>query len=412
MRRLLTVIVTALLVAGTFSPAHADSTVVVHGLDTPAPFFPAITNCDGSGGVDPSVVHLALTKANPTPTLGTRSLKVTRDTPTLFGFGRSGNSSHVADAFSIKMFSDWAQAGTAVIYITPADTASGYYWVGYGDTGSIPPGSWWTVDATTVSYFWTLYNPDNQPTSTTGTGTLASFVAAHGEGHTDAILGFGCVGDGPAVTIDGFRAGPSGNATTLNIEQQLSSLSISRTPSTITAGGSSTIRGRINVGGGPAGGASVKLDAKPFGSSTWTNIATVTSAEDGSLAKVVKPVKNTAYRWRFVETTATKGSVSSSVSVGVKTKVTATIVDATLHVGQNLVAKGTTFPRKAGVAITLWRKTSTGNVVLARGTTHSDGTYKIAYPVNRKGTWTVFVTVAAASGNLAGTSPSRSATVS
>jgi len=412
MRRLLTVIVTALLVAGTFSPAHADSTLVVHGLDTPAPFYPVYFNCDGTFGTDSSGLQLQITKANPTPTLGTRSLKASWTTSAAFGFLRSGSSSHVADALSIKMFSDWQQAATSVVRIVPPATPSNYIWIGHGETGWATAGSWQVVDGTTVSYSWTLYNADGQATGTTFSGTLAQFVAAKGDGPTDAFLGFGCLSSGPAVTIDGFRAGPSGNATTLNIEQQLSSLTISRTPSTITAGGSSTVRGRINIGGGPAGGASVKLDAKPFGSSTWTNIATVTSADDGSLAKVVKPLKNTAYRWRFVETTATKGSVSSSVSVGVKTKVTASIVDAALHVGQNLVVTGGTTPHKAGVAITLWRKTSTGSVVLARGTTHSDGTYKVAFPVNKKGTWTVFVTVAAASGNLEGRSPSRSATVS
>jgi len=413
MRRLLTVIVTALLAtAGLSTPARADSTVVVHGLDTHDPFFPAITNCDGSGGVDSSVVHLALTKDNPTPTLGQRSLKLFTDAPTLFGFGRSGNSSHVADALSIQTFSDWPQAGTAVIYIVPAGTTAGYYWVGFGDTDSTLPGSWQTVTATSVTYSWTLYNPQHEPTGTTYAGTLTQFVATKGDGPTDAILGFGCVGGGPAVTMDGFRAGPSGNATTLDIEQQLSSLSISRTPSVITAGQSSTIKGKVNIGGGPAGGVNVKLDAKPAGASTWSTIATVTSADDGSLSKVVKPTKNTAYRWRYVETVATKGSVSSSVGVGVRTAVSASIVDATLRKAQTLVVKGSTFPRKFGVAITLWRKTSTGAVVLARSTTHSDGTYKIAAPTTSKGTWTVFVTVAAATGNLEGKSPLRSAKVS
>jgi len=412
MRRLLTVIFAALLMAGTFSPAHADSTIVSHGLNPGAPFFPALASCDGSPANDTSGLQLAITKANPTPTLGTRSLKVTQSTPNVFGFGRSGNSSHVADALSIKMFSDWNQAGTAIIRMVPAGTEVNYYWIGHGETANAPAGSWHTVDATAVSYSWTLYNPDNQPTATTYTGTLAQFVAAKGDGPTDAVLGFGCLGNGPAVTIDGFRAGPTGSATTIDIEQQLSSLTISRTPTTITAGQTSTIHGKMYLDGDGVGGASVKLDAKPFGSSTWTNIATVTSDQDGNLAKVVKPTKNTSYRWRFIETTATKGSVSTAVSVGVRTAVSASIVDATLRKGQNIVVKGGTFPHKVGVAVTLWRKTSNGAVVLARSTTHSDGTYKIGAPANAKGTWTVFVTVAAATGNLEGKSPLRSAKVS
>jgi len=412
MRRLLTVIFAALLMAGTFSPAHADSTVVVHGLNTPNPFFPVYFNCDGTLGADSSGLQLQITKSNPTPTLGTRSLKVTWSTSAAFGFLRSGSSSHVADVLSIKMFSDWDQKGTAIIRMTPADTASGYYWIGHGETGWITSGSWQNVDATAVSYAWTLYNPQDQATSTTGTGTLASFAAAHGDGPADAFLGFGCLGNGPAVTIDGFRAGPSGSATTLDFEQQLSKLSISRAPTTITAGQSSTIHGKIIIAGSPASGASVALDAKPAGSSTWSKIASVTADQNGNLTKVVKPTKNTSYRWRFIETTATKGSVSTAVSVGVRTAVSASIVDATLRKGQNIVVKGGTFPHKVGVAVTLWRKTSNGAVVLARSTTHSDGTYKIGAPANAKGTWTVFVTVAAATGNLEGKSPLRSAKVS
>jgi hypothetical protein len=96
----------------------------------------------------------------------------------------------------------------------------------------------------------------------------------------------------------------------------------------------------------------------------------------------------------------------------VRTALTAQLADSTLKRGRNLVLKGRTTPVKSGYKATLWRHTANGNVVLATAKTKSDGTYRLAYEVNKKGTWKVYATDAKGGGNLSGTSPIRKATVS
>jgi hypothetical protein len=103
--------------------------------------------------------------------------------------------------------------------------------------------------------------------------------------------------------------------------------------------------------------------------------------------------------------------MSTTFTVKVHTKVTSRIVDAILTRGQTLVVRGGTTPAKPGVTATLWRKTSAGPVKLDTATVDTNGTYKLTEVASTRGTWKVYVTVPAATGNLAGESPLRSAGV-
>jgi hypothetical protein len=76
------------------------------------------------------------------------------------------------------------------------------------------------------------------------------------------------------------------------------------------------------------------------------------------------------------------------------------------------VVTGTTKPAKRGTRVTLWRKTSVRTVKIAAGRVRADGTYRLAKAAASRGTWTVLVKVAKASGNLSGTSRTRSIVVS
>ena len=96
-----------------------------------------------------------------------------------------------------------------------------------------------------------------------------------------------------------------------------------------------------------------------------------------------------------------------------RARVTLNLADSTLHPGQTLVATGRITPAKVDSVATLWRKTSTGRVKLRSITlTKADGTFRITKVLNTRGTYKVYVTVPAASDNLAGASPIRTATVS
>ena len=217
------------------------------------------------------------------------------------------------------------------------------------------------------------------------------------------ILGFGC--DGQDFYFDAFAWGSAGNVAIS------SSQTIKAAPTTITAGQSSVITGVTTahyVDGTP-----VDLEVKPYGSSSWRKAAPVLAPETTwALRKSVALLKQASYRWHFLGTESGAESFSPVTTVKVKTALNATVVDRTLRRGQNLVVTGRTKPAKPGSIVKLWRKTASGPIVLARSRVRSDGTYKVAYPVNRAGTWTVYTTIPAVSGNLAGRSVNRSASVS
>jgi len=144
---------------------------------------------------------------------------------------------------------------------------------------------------------------------------------------------------------------------------------------------------------------------KPYGSSTWKRAGTVLAPQTTwALRKSVAPLKQASYRWHFLGTESGAESFSPITTVKVKTALNATVADRTLRRGQNLVVTGRTQPAKPGSSVTLWRKTASGSIALACSRVRSDGTYQVAYPVNRTGTRTVHTTIPAVSGNLAGRS--------
>lgn len=75
-----------------------------------------------------------------------------------------------------------------------------------------------------------------------------------------------------------------------------------------------------------------------------------------------------------------------------------------------LRARGTVFPAKPGATVTLWRTTASSTTKVGSATVQANGSYAINRTVT-KGTWRVHVTVPASTGNLAGKSVTRTATV-
>jgi hypothetical protein len=114
----------------------------------------------------------------------------------------------------------------------------------------------------------------------------------------------------------------------------------------------------------------------------------------------------------FAASDCCEGSTSEPLTVDVRTAVTSVLADRTVRKGGHLVLSGRTVPAKPGTSVTLWRRTAGPSRQLATGVIKGDGSYRLTARATKKGSWKVFATVAAASGNLAGTSPVRTAKVS
>jgi hypothetical protein len=416
MRRTLAPLAATLLVAGLSSPAYADQTVVQRSLsyaDTDA-YFSSQFACAAPGG-SPAGAFYRIEGDSPLPVLGQRSwgyLPQSGQTGGSFGVGASVTDSGDLATFQYQVYGAAAGDGRAYVFSVPPGTGQSNVWIGravLNGGGDV----WTTVSAATATYTWAEYDSSTwAPTGPTSpAATIAGFDTAKGiseQGYT-AIMGFGCAGQG--YYFDDFRFGAAGNVTTVDYEALSNSITMHASAATITAGGTSKLTGLVEAH--YAGGTPGTLQAKAYGATSWSTVASVNAPEETwTFTRSVAPKKQTSYRWVVAATESTLGATSPITTVKVRTALTANVADSTLHLGQSLVVTGRTTPAKPGSAVTLYRSTSSGPVVLAKGTVRSDGTYRLTRTMKSKGKWTVYVTVAAGSGNLSGKSASRTLTIS
>lgn len=400
------------------APARADSTVEVHGFDYPdenAAFLIA-RNCTDVTTNPGENILLHIIYTDDAPPIGLRAQ----------GFDLEGGNAVGPMAytptpsdtvFTMRLRPDGAASGKLVaLYVAPGD-ADGFWfgWASRTESGT----SWRTVDGAGAVFEWYRVDNATQTWTPAGNSTLAAFAAAHGgdgnpEEYTGAYLGmlFGC--DGNRFYFDGLRVGPPGDVTTYDFEGALTAALIEISRGTITAGQG------VLLGGAPDPAVSsyvaleMVLEARRFGQADFVEVGRATSTQDGDLVwaqLTQRPRVRTEYRWVIPDSQSTEGSTSPVRVVKVRTAVTAALADSTLKRGDMLVVKGRTTPQKARVATTLQRNVNGNWRKLATGRTGTNGTYSFAHEVGSKGTWKVRVLVAAASGNLAGTSPARTARV-
>ena len=100
---------------------------------------------------------------------------------------------------------------------------------------------------------------------------------------------------------------------TVTVQAAALSVTITATPLTITYGGTTTLSGRVSTG---QTGERVTIQAQICGATAFTNVATVTTTENGAWSLAVKPLKNTTYHVRWRTTT------SANVVVKVRPRLT------------------------------------------------------------------------------------------
>jgi hypothetical protein len=72
----------------------------------------------------------------------------------------------------------------------------------------------------------------------------------------------------------------------------------STAPAVVAYGGRVAIRGFVSLGAVPVQSLRIEVQAKPFGATAWSRVATGTTGDDGAFSAAVKPVRRTQYRVR------------------------------------------------------------------------------------------------------------------
>jgi len=75
-----------------------------------------------------------------------------------------------------------------------------------------------------------------------------------------------------------------------------SSLTLVGSPLKVVFGKGVKLSGLLSQGGAPLAGLPVSVSAEPFGTSTFTNLATVTTSTTGAYSTTTKPKKQTVYQ--------------------------------------------------------------------------------------------------------------------
>jgi Zn-dependent metalloprotease len=135
------------------------------------------------------------------------------------------------------------------------------------------------------------------------------------------------------------------------------STSITQSATTLIAGGSATISGKLVTSGTSTviPYYPVRLEWRKKGTSTWTLLATKSSLSTGAFSATVKPTASTEYRWRFLGTNGWIASTSATKAVLVRPAITETVNDSTIALRKSFTVSGRVLPRMDGQTIKLQR---------------------------------------------------------
>jgi hypothetical protein len=135
-----------------------------------------------------------------------------------------------------------------------------------------------------------------------------------------------------------------------------SSVSIGVAPKTVTLGSSIVISGHAS--GNKAPFAAVTLQAKPFGFSSYTSVASTTANSGGNFSLQYFPTRNTLVR---VMAKTAPTATSPSVFVGVRMRVGLSVGTTRPKAGQRVRFSGIVVPAFNGSVVQLQRRSRTGH---------------------------------------------------
>ena len=174
------------------------------------------------------------------------------------------------------------------------------------------------------------------------------------------------------------------------------SMTLAASPLKVVFGKTVTLSGLLTDGGTAVGGQPVALSALPFGSSSFTSLATVTTSTTGAYSTTSMPKKQTIYQ-------ATTGFVDRCCFVEVKVAQLLTL-SALPRDGGKVYVKGRLAPEKRARVIVIQVRSGKRWKVLARVKTTRRSTFKAVRALNPGHTYHFRATTRGYPGLLSGTS--------
>jgi hypothetical protein len=305
------------------APAHADSTVVVHGLAFPTGRAAQLSFVGCQNPYDradePLEPYIGIGPGQ-APT-GKRSLGYDLAGGNAIGSLHYVDSMAVTTIAGLSVTAPEGASGVAYAgYQEPADRGTGLVWFGRADLAAAP-GGWQQVDAAGLTYTWTKFDmlAQERVGEQQDAAAIPAFLAAHGgDGPGFFTIGFGC--DGRPFNMDAWRIGSPGAVTTYDLEGLTTSTSISGPDGAIDLGDSVTLRGSVtDSSGAPVPDARLVLETQgPDGGWSFVDGASVDGSSVGDPTLAVTPDSTTTYRWHFVDRPLAEGSVSAPFTVQVR----------------------------------------------------------------------------------------------
>ncbi len=324
----------------------------------------------------------------------------------------AGDSDMEGFALAIPRFADlaeigghfWEAPGGRFAYRITVDTGSGIKALVWEPNPTDE--TWAPANPFLNSTPWTVYddnsiaNPAAEPT------TLAAFQLLYPEADfTFGLVSWGCL-TASTVYVDTMRVVVNGVEYAYDFEPQPTSVAIDSNKTTVVSGNpvqlSTVLLDHLPE---PLAG-SVRLVAAPSHGVAYP-VGTADTDSTGIGALTDTPVYTTVYRWYFDGAGIHGPSQSVKLKIPVKSKVTASLADATVMKGERVKVTGELEPGWNDLLMTLWRETSTGKVKLGTARTTPNSTFKLlssAISTTGSATWKVYVTSAPTEDNTAGKS--------
>ena len=300
------------------SPASADQTVFVPGLNFPSSdTYLTYFGCNDLFHVPAAAPQVRIGQVQATPA-GLRSFGLLMPgVATASGPVTQVDSVAATTVAGFSARADLGSTGAAYVWYVSPGIEQGQVWAGRADLAVGP--QWQYVDAAAATYSWTLYDAQNGTVvQDGGPATIADFTAANGDGPGYMLSGLGC--DGSEFVIDALRFGSPGSVTTYDLEGMTVTTTISASRTSVREGQKVTFTGTsVDVAGVPVG-APLVLQSRPAGTHLWH--AAVRGPVPAGTGGVVKwrlpPDKTTAYRWFMPATGYADANFSAPITVHVR----------------------------------------------------------------------------------------------
>jgi hypothetical protein len=173
----------------------------------------------------------------------------------------------------------------------------------------------------------------------------------------------------------------------------------------VTYGSPVTMSGTLTSNGAGLAGQQVTVEGMRAGATTWSTVATATSATGGALQWSGNPAWTGSYRWRYDGNATHAASLSPSVAISVRAKLTAHATPTTVPLGKPLTISGSLAPAHPSSQVTVHALLAGRWRVIGQPTTTATGSYSFKTYALVRGTQSYYVSWAGDADHGAAVSP-------